>query len=159
MENLKYTYDQVNDWIKTADQKAMILGSFNVAGFIYQLLSIDNVLQSRWYVITLFALSVTLTFFALFLWLRIVYPRLDNKHKTSKIYFQHISNAYQYDFSLGVSEIQNLSDENYKKDLAAQIVVNSTIAKNKYRNIQTFIWVFVAQLITILVLIITIQVK
>ena len=35
MENLKYTFNQVNEWIRTADQKAMILGSFNIVGFIY----------------------------------------------------------------------------------------------------------------------------
>ena len=63
MENLKYTFDQVNDWIKTADQKAMILGSFNIAGFIYQLVNIDKIVCGSLYTIILFIVSITVPTF------------------------------------------------------------------------------------------------
>ena len=62
MENLKYTFNQVNDWIKTADQKAMILGSFNIAGFIYQLINFDKLIYGSTYTTILFILSPQLYF-------------------------------------------------------------------------------------------------
>lgn len=154
MENLKYTYNQINDWIKTADQKAMILGSFNIAGFIYQLINIDKLICGNIYTIILFILSIISTLSALFLWLSIIYPKIDNEHKKSKIYFQHIANAYENDISFGVENLQNIKDDDFKKDLASQIVINSIIAKKKYKNIQKFIWVFTAQLIILFLLLI-----
>lgn len=154
MENLKYSYDKVNDWIKTADQKAMILGSFNIAGFIYQLININKLVCGNIYTIILFILSIITTLYALFLWLSIVYPKIDNKHKKSKIYFQHIANAYENDISLGIEDLQKFEDDKFNKDLASQIVINSIIAKKKYKNIQKFIWVFATQLVLILLLLI-----
>lgn len=155
MENLKYTFNQVNDWIKTADQKAMILGSFNLAGFIYQLVNFDKLICGSAYVVTLFILSLSSTLIALFFWLRIIYPKLDNKHKKSKIYFQHIANAYENDVDSGIEELQKISQKDFERDLASQIVINSIIAKKKYANIQKFIWVFGFQLVTIVLLFIS----
>lgn len=157
MENLKYTFGQVNDWIKTADQKAMILGSFNMAGFIYQIVKFDKLKEEGICVMVLFAVSVSLTAGASFFWLRIIYPRLDNKHKKSKIFFQHIANAYEDDISLGIEDFQKITEEDFKKDLASQIVINSIIAKKKYANIQSFIWLFIAQLISLLFLFIALN--
>ncbi len=155
MENLKYTFNQINDWIKTADQKAMILGSFNIAGFIYQLVNFDKVICGNAYIIILFILSLSSTLIALFFWLRIIYPKLDNKHKKSKIYFQHIANAYENDLDLGIEELQKVSQKDFERDLASQIVINSIIAKKKYANIQKFIWAFAVQLVTIVLLFIS----
>jgi len=146
MDELKYTYDQVNSWIKIADQKAMILGSFNLAGFIYQLVNFDKVICGSTVTIILFISSLVATFCALFFWLRIIYPRLDNKLKKSKIYFEHIANAYANDLETGIHDLEDLNDGKFKKDLASQIVINSVIAKQKYQNIQKFIWTFVIQL-------------
>ena len=157
MENLKYTLDQVNGWIRTADQKAMILGSFNITGFIYQLINIDKLVQGSDYVLILGTLSIISTFLALFLWLRILYPKLDNKVKKSKIYFGHIFNAYESDINTGIEELQNISDEEFKKDLASQIIINSIIAQKKYVDIRSFIWVFGIQLLTILFILISIN--
>ena len=153
MENLKYTFDQVNDWIKIADQKAMILGSFNIAGFLYQLVNFDKLRYGNIYVVIIFVLSIISTLIALYFWLRILYPNLDNKHKKSKIYFQHIANAYEKDIDLRMEELQKVEDKQFQKDLASQIVVNSIIAKKKYAYIQKFIWTFGIQLFTLLVLI------
>jgi len=155
MENLKYTFNQVNDWIKTADQKAMILGSFNIAGFIYQLINFDKLLYGSTYTTILFILSLSSTLVALFFWLRIIYPKLDNKHKKSKIYFQHIANAYENDIDSGIEELQKISNQEFERDLASQIVINSIIAKKKYVNIQKFIWVFGVQVVTIVLLFIS----
>ncbi len=155
MENLKYTFNQVNDWIKTADQKAMILGSFNIAGFIYQLINFDKLIYGSTYTTILFILSLSSTLVALFFWLRIIYPKLDNKHKKSKIYFQHIANAYENDIDSGIEELQKISDQEFERDLASQIVINSIIAKKKYVNIQKFIWVFGVQVVTIVLLFIS----
>lgn len=155
MENLKYTYDLINDWIKNADQKAMILGSFNIAGFIYQLINIDDVLYGDIYTVILFVLSIIATLIALFFWLKVIYPRIDNNYKKSKIYFQHIANAYEKDIALGIEDLQKISPKDYEIDLASQIVINSGIAKKKYTDIQRFIWAFVVQLATILLLLIS----
>lgn len=155
MENLKYTFNQVNDWIKTADQKAMILGSFNIAGFIYQLINFDKLIYGSTYTTILFILSLSSTLVALFFWLRIIYPKLDNKHKKSKIYFQHIANAYENDIDSGIEELQKISGQEFERDLASQIVINSIIAKKKYVNIQKFIWVFGVQVVTIVLLFIS----
>ena len=153
MENLKYTFDQVNNWVKIADQKAMILGSFNIAGFIYQLVNFDKLRCGNIYVVMVSVLSTISTLIALYFWLRILYPNLDNKHKKSKIYFQHIANAYEKDIDLGVEELQKIEDKEFQRDLASQIVINSIIAKKKYAYIQKFIWAFAIQLLTILALI------
>lgn len=153
MENLKYTFNQVNDWIKMADQKAMILGSFNIAGFIYQLVNFDKLRCDNIYIVIIFVLSIISTLVALYFWLRILYPNLDNEHKKSKIYFQHIANAYEKDIDLGVEELQKIEGKEFQRDLASQIVINSIIAKKKYSYIQKFIWVFSIQFLTILALI------
>lgn len=157
MENLKYTFDQVNDWIKTADQKAMILGSFNIAGFIYQLINIEKILCGSVYTITFAILSTMATLFTLFFWLKIIYPKLNNELKNSKIYFLHIANAYEKDQHTGVEELQKIDEKEFKKDLASQIVINSIIAKNKYSCIQKFIWSFGIQLITLLLLLLSLR--
>ena len=153
MKNLEYTFSQVNDWIKTADQKAMILGSFNLIGFIYQLINIDKIVVANIYIRCIFLGSIIISLLALYFWVRIIYPKLDNKHRSSKIYFQHIANAYEYDISLGVEELQNIKDEDFQKDLAAQIVINSIIAKKKYVSIQKFVWAFVIQVLLLIIVI------
>jgi hypothetical protein len=140
MENLKYGYNLVNDWIKTADQKAMVLGSFNIAAFVFQLVSFKDFKCWGSLTVLLFVLFIISTVVAMFYWLKIIYPSLDNKHKKSKLYFQHIANAYSNDIDLGITEIVNLSEESIKRDLASQIVINSIIAKKKYEYVQTFIW-------------------
>ena len=154
MENLKYTFDQVNEWIRTADQKAMILGSFNIAGLIYQLVNIEKIICSGLYITIVFSLSIVATLVALGSWLLILYPRLNNKLKISKIYFSHIANAYENNKHTGVEELQKVTEEEYKTDLASQILENSIIAKKKYKYIQVFIFAFTAQIITLLLVII-----
>ncbi len=155
MENLKYTLDQVNEWIRTADQKAMILGSFNIAGFIYQIVSLDKISCANNYTIVIFIISLFSTLIALCLWLLILYPRLNNNLKISKIYFSHIANAYQNDKHTGVEDLQKITNDDYKKDLATQIIENSVIAKKKYLYIQRFILVFAVQLVLLLLLLIS----
>ena len=154
MENLKYTFGQVNDWIRNADQKAMILGSFNIAGFVFQLIHLDDV--SCWSLCAgiLFFLSLVATGIAMFFWLRVIYPKLDNKHKKSKIFFQHIANAYGEDIDRGIEELQKITTDHFERDLASQIVINSVIAKKKYSDIQKFIWAFGAQLTLLILLLI-----
>lgn len=154
MDNLKYTFDQINEWIKIADQKAMILGSFNIAGFIYQLINLDRLLYGSVYTVILFCISIIATLAALFFWLRIIYPKLDNEHKKSKIYFQHIANAYEADIDLGIEELQKIEDVQFQRDLASQIVINSIIARKKYADIQKFIWAFGFQLVSLLLILI-----
>jgi hypothetical protein len=156
MDNLKYTFDQVNEWIRTADQKAMILGSFNMAGFIYQLINIDKIICAGIYTIVLFAISIIITIVSLIFWLLIIWPRLDNKLKISKIYFLHIANAYENDKNTGIEDLQKISDVEFRKDLASQIVENSAIAKRKYKYIQKFILLFIVQLITLLLLLVSV---
>lgn len=153
MENLKYTFDQVNNWIKIADQKAMILGSFNLTGFIYQLINFNKLKCADIYASILSALSIIFTFTALYFWLRILYPNLDNKHKKSKIYFQHIANAYENDIDSGIEDLQKIEDKQFQRDLASQVVINSIIAKKKYAYIQKFIWAFGIQLLSLLALV------
>lgn len=157
MENLKYTFDQVNEWIRTADQKAMILGSFNIAGFIYQLVNIDKITCAGTYTVVIFIISVTATLGALFLWLLILYPRLNNDLKISKIYFCHIANAYEKNKHTGVEDLLKITNDEYEKDLASQILENSFIAKKKYGYIQKFIWAFGVQLITLLLLLVSLM--
>jgi hypothetical protein len=157
MENLKYTFDQVNDWIKNADQKAMILGSFNVAGFIYQLVNTEKIICGSVYTVVLFVISTVATLVTLYFWLRIIYPKLNNELKNSKIYFLHIANAYEKDQHAGIEDLQKITSEEFKEDLASQVVINSIIAKKKYTYIQKFVWSFSVQLITILLLLVSLM--
>lgn len=155
MDNLKYIFDQVNEWIRTADQKAMILGSFNMAGFIYQLINIDKIIYADTYTVVIFTLSIIATTLALTFWLLIIWPRLNNNLKISKIYFSHIANAYGNDKNTGIEDLQKINDIEFKKDLASQIIENSIIAKKKYKYIQKFIISFIVQLITLFLLLIS----
>lgn len=155
MEQLKYTFDQVNEWIRVADQKALILGSFNIAGLIYQLINFSNFRHAHGCINPLLLISLVLTFTALFLWLRIIYPRLDNTHKKSKIFFQHIANAYGEDRDSGIKDLQSFSKEEFERDLASQIIANSVVAKRKYLYIQRFMWVFGLQLLSMGILFIS----
>lgn len=157
MEDLKYIYGQVNDWIKAADQKALILGSFNIAGFIYQLVSIESIRCKSSSIQGIFVLSVLASVAAFYFWVSIVYPRLDNKHKKSRVYFQHIANRFSDDIDAGIKEYESLGSSVLKRDLASQIIVNSGIAKKKYTYIQKFIWAFSIQLILMLTLIIAME--
>lgn len=149
MEKLKYIFSQVNEWIRTADQKALILGSFNIAGFIYQFIYLSVTEKKDWNIcqIILFTLSFVVTLVVMIFWLHIIYPRLDNKHKKSKIYFQHIANAYGENVDLGITELSKITDSDFERDLASQVVINSKIAKKKYLYIKRFIWAFSIQLI------------
>lgn len=150
MEELKYKYNLINDWIKTADQKALILGSFNIAGFVFQLFNVENLYCANPMAKFLFGCSIIFTLVALILWLKIIYPRLDNKHKKSKIFFQHIANAYQDSIEDGVEAMLKVDEISFKRDLASQIVINSIIAKRKYSYIKHFTWTFVLQIVFII---------
>ena len=155
MENLKYTFNQINEWIRVADQKAMILGSLNVISFVYQLLSIDNLLCASTYTIILFAISISATLVAFSSWLLILYPRLNNNLKISKIYFSHIANAYENDKNTGIEDLQKITEKDYQKDLASQILENSIIAKRKYKYIQVFIFAFIIQVFGLMLVLIS----
>lgn len=156
MDNLKYTFDQVNEWIRTADQKAMILGSFNMAGFIYQLINIDKLICAGTYTMVIFIISIITTLIALRFWLLILYPRLNNDLKISKIYFSHIANAYEHDKHTGIDDLQKMTPDEFKKDLSSQIIENSIIAKKKYQYIQKFIFAFIAQIVTLILVLLSV---
>lgn len=153
MNKLEYKFNLINDWIKTADQKAMILGSFNIAGFVFQIIKFNNLICASDLLITLYVASLVFTVLALFFWLKVIFPRIDNKHHQSKIFFQHIANAYKHDRTEGARALRNEKDDEFENDLANQIIVNSDIAQKKYQDIQYFIYFFGLQLITLLVII------
>jgi hypothetical protein len=140
---------------KNSRSKSHDLGSFNIAGFIYQLVNIEKIICADMYTIIVFTLSVIATLVALGSWLLILYPRLNNKLKISKIYFSHIANAYENDKYTGIEELREMTNEDYEKDLASQILENSIIAKKKYKYIQIFIFAFIVQIITLLLVIIS----
>lgn len=154
MENLKYTFDQVNEWIKTADQKALILGSVNVAGVAYQTANLNRAACEDVFTIAMFSFSIIAALAAMYFWVSIIYPRLGNKLRKSKIYFLHIANAYEDDLERGIEDLQSIQEEDFQKDLASQVVINSIIAKKKYINIQRFIWAFAVQVFFTLVFLI-----
>jgi uncharacterized membrane protein YhhN len=154
MDILKYIYGVVNDWIKVADQKALVFGSFNLAGIAYQLVNVSDIKSETLFVQLLSAVSAAVSIGAFFCWVSIIYPRLDNKSKKSKLYFLHIANRFETDIDAGIKEYEVLDETDLIRDLASQIVVNSIVAKKKYRYIQIFSWLFSTQMATLFLLIV-----
>lgn len=154
MDNLKYIYGVVSDWIKAADQKALVFGSFNLAGIAYQLVNITDIKSESFFVQLLSAASAVVSMGAFYCWVSIIYPRLDNKNKKSKLYFLHIANRFEADVDSGIKAYEPLDEADLRRDLASQIIVNSIIAKKKYRCIQIFAWLFSIQMATLFLLIV-----
>ncbi|MFC1600340.1 Pycsar system effector family protein [Patescibacteria group bacterium] len=147
MTHLIKIYDIINDWIKTADQKAMIFASLNVLGFFGYLITLDFSNLQTWYEWGALILFVISGLTALILLVLVVYPRLDNKLKKSKIYFCHIANKYKNDLETGVSDYCKLKAKDLEKDYASQIVINSTIAKKKYTYLKYFAFTFISEIV------------
>lgn len=155
MDNLKYTHDQITTWIKVADQKALIFGSFNIISILYQTAELKTLKNASIYFYIAYAFLIVFALLAFYFWLMVLYPQLNNDSKKSKIYFLHLANAYGNDIDGGINDCQNINDDDYKRDLASQIIINSKVAKNKYKNIKKFIIFFLLQIIFIIASIIT----
>jgi hypothetical protein len=135
-ENLKYVLTQINDRIKFADQKASFFASFNLIWVLVQLkfLNLENFSSCLYkFILLLFLLSWIFSIIFLFL---ILYPRLNNKTKKSKIYFCHIANKYKDNKISAIKDFNDLTEDEFKEDLSIQIVENSIITKRKYKLLQ-----------------------
>lgn len=145
-ENLKYIFGQVNDRIKFADQKATLFASLNILWVLLQLNFIQTEKFDSCFEIWLLVVFIICWVLSIIFLLLIIYPRLDNKTKQSKIYFYHIANKYINDKLSALDDYEKLSDDSISNDLVTQIVENSIIARRKYQFLQILFllfWIFV----------------
>ncbi len=135
-EDLQYIHDTIIGWIKTADSKARTLLVLNVGSlFLYQLDRWQINGNGHWWALA-FWLFAILTF--IFLIISIIWPRVKNKVKGSKIFFGSIANKHKLkkmNANETVKVIENFTkykEKEFKEDLSAQILINANIANLKY---------------------------
>ncbi len=143
-ENLKFIHNNVIDWIKNADVKANYFLAFNLSSIIF----ISNYYKPESNIIKYsFMFYILINLFCLFFLISIYFPRLKSNLQKSNIFFFHISDSYQNDQINGVNKLVSITDVELNNDLASQIIVNSTIAKQKFSNFKKFIICFIIEII------------
>lgn len=143
-DNLKYTFSNINDWIKVADTKANYFLTYNLGYIVVLSQFIDD--KTDLLIKILYCVCSILSFVSLYFLISVFTPRLQNKLKKSNIYFLHLAEKYCNDQISGVEKLQKISENDYISDLSGQIVINSIIAKEKFSSFSVFIRVFGLQL-------------
>jgi len=137
--NFTYIYTTINDWIKFSDTKAgfilasngimmglvgstlkdLILPRFGFTDWSHILFSIDILL----YILSVL-ISATLA-------ICVIYPKLSVNEASSHIYFAHIAKAKAPTYK---SELLQLSNENFDKEIIDQIFAVSKVCWSKYKR-------------------------
>ena len=147
MEKIKLQFlqaelNRVSDWIRFADQKSAFLSVYYSAIFVF-IISYKEKIQcsisifENWslYFYIYLLISIAILFFVGFFFLFCsVFPRLKN-HFTNKslFYFGCISKTKMVDY---LKQIEELTEEESKKQILEQIYSNSIIADQKMKNVQ-----------------------
>lgn len=134
MEKLQFKYDALSAWIERADTKASILLGVQlfILGFVLQY-AVSN-FSTHWLAIVVYLVFVITSVASLLFLYQIVGGRLDNETRDSRIYFRDIAeNADQRDDYIDI--LSNETDEEYKRDLSAQIVALAKVANSKYEKL------------------------
>lgn len=142
---------RVSEWIKFADKKSGFLTAY-YSVILGLLISQKEQLVAEFvnyqkYSTCFFVIILICTFISflvgLFFLLKSVLPRLKNSlTNKSLFYFGSIANMKFDDYS---KEIENLAEDEIKKQIVEQIYTNSTIADQKMKNVKkSTIWLVVA---------------
>lgn len=153
-EKLWNIHSSNNEWIRFSDAKAGVLITvygviitivYSNADKVYSAISDNKTLSFLSIILVLLALiSIALCFMTL-------NPSLKNDNPTSTIYFGHIKEKYA-DYEEYHNDVTTKIDSNeFDKQIAEQIFVNSKIAWSKFRNVTWAIRLFSAIVLILLI--------
>ena len=156
-DDLKYTFSNVNDWLRFAEAKSAILigGCATMCIAIGQSLIKDEVSGLLELYLTLmviqllFGLLISLISFVPSLNIIWLFRSGEKSDRDNLLFFEHISKYTPTEYLVTL----NPSESSYKfskmeKYLAQQIVANSVIARKKYILFKAAIWLVVSGLVT-----------
>lgn len=167
-EKLEYILDNVNNWLKFAEAKNGTLLAINSAflfGIIRIILTTKLEEEFSYCIAICFLISITSVVFCLLSFLpklKIFLPEslnsISENNKLNSIYFGDISKLKNSKIYLEYLFQENIIDNKLKNDkfaldLANQIVVNSKIAKSKYKYFVISIMFTIIYVLLLLVLI------
>ncbi len=146
MEKLKLSFlqselNRVSEWIQFSDKKSAFLSVYYSGIFFGIITYKENVISSilsfkSWYLCLynlLILLTIGLFIVGIFYLISSVFPRLKNPNTDKSLfYFKSIAKLKLIDY---FSEIEKLTEEDTKKQIAEQIHINSIIAEQKMNNV------------------------
>jgi hypothetical protein len=134
IDNLKYTHDQITQWIDKADNKANIFLAVKlfILGYILENTRSGST-GCNGFLIS-FLIFSGISFFYI---LRVVYPRLGTDKPKSFIFFRHLSDLFGSDKKKGIESFDKRTDDDFKNDLSEQIISISGVATRKYMDIRS----------------------
>lgn len=161
LQFLQAELSRVSDWIKFSDQKAAFLSACYSIIFGLAISQKESIIQhliiyQKWiicfYVLAFFGVIVSF-FVGVFFLFKSIFPRLKNAFTDKSLfYFGHVSDMKLVDY---LEEVNKLTKDEAKKQIAEQIYTNSVIADQKMKNIQKSIksFIFVVFFMGLLILI------
>lgn len=137
--NYTYIYTTINDWIKFSDMKAsFVLASNGIMMGLFGTILKDLILPrfgfADWihisFSITIFLYIVSVLMSAISaIW--VIYPKLSVNEAKSHIYFAHIAKTQAPTY---ISELSQLTNEDFNKEIADQIFAVSKVCWSKYKK-------------------------
>lgn len=153
-EKLWNIHSSNNEWIRFSDTKAGVLITvygliitiiYSNADKVYGAVSNNNLL------IVLTLIVILLAFISIILCFLTLNPSLKNDNPTSSIYFGHIKKKHA-DYEQYYNDVKTKMDsEEFDKEIAEQIYVNSKIAWSKFLNVTWAIRLFSGVVLLLLV--------
>lgn len=148
--------NKTTDWIKFSDTKAIVV--LTVYGIIITIIysnskEVYEYISNSTFSIILSIVVVILSLLSVLFSFLAINPRLKNTNADSIIFFGHIQekNKTYSDYFLNSQQI--LSDENeYQKQIAEQVFINSKIAWKKFKNVSYSIRCFFFSIITLIII-------
>lgn len=132
MEKLQFKYEAITKWIESADLKAQILIGIQlfILGYILEKQINFTCLSSL--VIFVFLCFLGASTISLYNLYRIIKPRLSNNIYGSRIYFRDIAKNVKNKPEEIKDLLVNEKDEDYRSDLADQIIALAKVCNEKY---------------------------
>ena len=148
--------NKTTDWIKFSDTKAVLI--ITVYGIIITIIYsnskevFDHLSNSVFSSVFAF-LAVIFSFLSVLFSFLAINPKLKNQNPNSIIYFGHVQEKYKSYIEYYEQSQQILMDENeYDKQIAEQIFINSKIAWKKFKNVSYSIRCFFFAIIILILM-------
>ncbi|MEP1445571.1 MAG: Pycsar system effector family protein [Paraglaciecola sp.] len=158
-EKLNDIFSNINDWLKYAEAKSATLIAGNGA-LIWGIVRLSKTFEMNILFSFYLVMSASLCVASLVICLISVIPSLSmpweakpngTKGSDNLLYFSDIAKytPQAYLKALEVKlELKNSQYTGYQKDLSNQIIINSVIAKEKYRNFQIAVWLTLSAILS-----------
>lgn len=146
------------EWLKFSETKASVL--LTVYGIIITIIytnseNVFNAVETNPFIATMSVVAGISSVISIYFAFKCINPRLKNLNPNSIIYFGHIKEKYSsFEDYFNTADKIMQDENNFSKQIAEQIHVNSQIAWKKFFNVTWSIRFFILSLIIILVTII-----